>query len=412
MIEDLLWIISFITLYLAIVWLNFLYINILDSNRKIKRIPTVDFVIPAFNEEKTIEKTIMSVCKLNYPKDKIRIIVVNDGSKDKTPHIVRKIISQLPNFNIELINKENGGKGTAINKALGVSNAELFAVVDADSYVEKDSLRNMLHQFLDPKTAAVISAIKVNEPRNVYEKVQRIEYILAVLSRKLRASINTLAMTPGALSVYKTKVLKEVGGFDDSRAQITEDLEIALNLKYHGYNVKLESDSYTYTNVPRSFSSLLRQRIRWFRGFVYNHRKYKQMFFKKEHGFFAYFQLPLNIIGIGLLLATVGLITYGSITHIYEFLIRVTFIDGYFTSILQIPSFKTFILGHNLKVMFPIYIALIAGAYMFIVSHRIVKEKLKFPVAIWLYFVALPYLSCFYWVSALTLEFFGLKRKW
>ena len=127
------------------------------------------------------------------------------------------------------------GAGILQAPAIKIAKGSLFACVDADSIVEKNSLRLMLPHFLDSKVGAVISAIKINKPKNIYEKVQRLEYIIAVLIRKLMESINTLSMTPGVLSVYKTDVLRKVGGFDSGN--ITEDYEIAMRLKYHKYKI-------------------------------------------------------------------------------------------------------------------------------------------------------------------------------
>ncbi len=409
MIENILWGISFITVYLAFVWINFLYLDLLQDEKNVSRWYSIDVAIPAYNEESTIAACISSVLKLNYPKDKLRIIVVNDGSIDNTKNIVEKLCKK--HDNILLVNKKNeGSKAAAMNAALKHAESELFACVDADSFVTKDALRNMLHHFEDDSVGAVISAIKVYKPKNILEKIQRIEYILAVLSRKLRASINTLAMTPGVLSVYKTQVIKKVGGFDTEN--ITEDFEIAMRLKYNHYNVKIEPNAFTYTKAPDTFKALFNQRIRWYRGFFVNHLKYKDMFFNKEYGLMAFFQLPLNVLGIPLMLVTLGLISYGLITRFAEFMVRGLFIQGYIASLFQLPSLKDLVLTQNIKVFFPIWIGGIAGAYMFIVAHKQVKEKIFFPLSIWVYFMCLPYLVGFYWVSALTKEIVKAKRKW
>ena len=146
MIENVLWCISFITVYLAFVWLNFLYLDLLKEQKPINKFHSIDVVIPAFNEEKTIAQCIKSVQKLNCPKDKLRIIVVNDGSTDNTQKIVEKL--QKKDSRISLINKQNeGSKAAALNAALKLSKSELLACVDADSFVTPDALKHMLHHF-------------------------------------------------------------------------------------------------------------------------------------------------------------------------------------------------------------------------------------------------------------------------
>jgi len=257
--------------------------------------------------------------------------------------------------NVVLINKRNQGcKAAPVNAALKLADTDLFGCVDADSTVDKNSLKLMIQYFDDPKTASVITAVKVSDPRNLWERLQRMEYIMAILSRKLRASINTLAMTPGVLSVYRTDVLKQVGGFDQKN--ITEDFEIALRLRYHNYNIMIEPRAITYTKVPDTLRSLWRQRIRWYRGYIFNHIKYKDMFFNKKYGLLGYFQLPLNILGIGLLFGSIGLISYSLIDHFSEVFIRLLTIDGYLSNLFYIPTLKEFVLSHNLKLMIPIFI--------------------------------------------------------
>lgn len=410
MLKYIIWIFAFLSLYIALVWLNFLYLyNGSKKKEKLKDYPLITIAVPAFNEEKTILKTLRSILHLSYPQKNIEIIVINDGSTDKTSTVVEKFVKKYKN--IKLINQENKGKAESLNQALKIASGEYFACLDADSTITRNSVELMLHSFSEHKTAAVISALKVKDSKNLYEKLQRFEYIIAILMRKLKANINTLAMTPGVLSIYKTKILKKVGGFD--KDNMTEDFEIAMRLKYYGYNIRIETNSFTYTNVPNNFSSFLRQRVRWFRGFMYNHLKYKKMFFNKKYGLLGYFQLPLNIIGVFSLLISMSIITFYAVSKIAEFFIRVFKIDGYLTTyVIKLPSFKELLLSHNTKIMLPIYIASISGIYLFYLAHKQSKEKIKYPISALTYFVIYPYLVLFHWVSAISQEILKIKRKW
>ncbi len=412
MIEYIMWIISFITLYLSIVWINFLYFSDFQKPRKLKNIPTLTIVVPAFNEETGIKETISSLVSCQYPADKLSIVVVDDGSTDKTAEVVRKSIKEHPGYDITLISQENQGKAAAVNAALFTCNSELFACLDADSTIGCGSIMPMLVHFEDDaKTAAVISAIKVDDPKNLFEKIQRFEYLMAILMRKIRSTINTLAMTPGVLSIYRTEVLKDVGGFDVGN--ITEDFEIAMRLKYHGYNIQLETSAVTYTKVPNTFRMLWRQRLRWFRGYLINHYKYKDMFFSPKHNkLFSCFQLPLNIFSIFLFLFMIVLVSYYSFTFMIERVIRITMIKGYLENLFYVPSLKEFILSQNFKIMIPIYLGSLTGILLFYFAHKISKEKFKYPLSIWAYFVIFPYMSFTHWVFSLTDEVFRRKRKW
>ncbi len=413
MIEYVMWVISFFTLYISIVWLNFLYFSDFSKKGRIpKTLPSLTIAVPAHNEEKGITNTLSSLAECEYPKDKLRIIVVNDGSVDGTCKTVYDFIKAHPGIQISCINQENMGKAAAVNTALAETDTEFFACVDADSTIEPGSVKPMLSHFYDDaKTAAVISAIKVHDPKNLFEKIQRLEYLMAILLRKIRSTIGTLSMTPGVLSIYRTKVLKDVGGFDEGN--ITEDFEIAMRLKYHGYNIQLEMHSVTYTKVPDTFKSLWRQRLRWCRGYLVNHYKYKDMFFSKKHNrLFSYFQLPLNIFSIFMLLMIIMLVSYGSVTFIFERLVRIVMIKGYMGNLFYLPSFKEFILSYNFKIMFPLYMGAISGLFLFYLAHRILKEKFKYPMSIWGYFVIFPYMSFTHWIFSLAEEVMRIKRKW
>jgi len=410
MIEYVLWTIAFIALFLTIVWINIMYSHKEKKEQKSKT-PLVSIAIPAFNEEEGIESTLESVVRLDYPENKLEIIIINDGSTDKTAQRIKNFIKKNPGSNIKLINKKNEGKAAALNTALEICKGELFACVDGDTTVDKDSLKNMMWRFQKKNTAAVISTIKVKNPDNMYGKIQRMEYLMAVLMRNLMTFTKTLHVTPGALSVYRTKILIKHGGFDKNN--ITEDFEIAMRLKSLDYDVELEKNSVVYTNVPSNINSFWRQRIRWSRGFIHNHVKYKHMVLNKKHGNMGMFQLPLNIIAPILLITSIVVIAYMSISKLYEFGIRSVLIKGYFqTHLLTFPSFKEMILGQNLKIVFPIIIGSILGIYLFYMAHKMNNEKIKNPGSTALYFLALPYMIASYWITAIIQEIMKIKKQW
>lgn len=414
MIEYFLWGVAFISLYLTIAWLTIMYVERqkekeLEQN---KTLPSVTIAVPAYNEEKTIGHTLDSLFMLNYPKDKIQIVVVNDGSKDHTKSVVLKIIRSNPDRNIILVNKKNNGKAAALNASLEYATGELFACVDADTVVEPDSVRYMVHRFERKNTAAVISAIKVKNPDNLYGRIQRMEYLMAVFMRQVMTYIKTLHVTPGALSMYRTNLTKKIGGFDVGN--ITEDFEMAIRLKSKGYDVELEKRSIVYTNVPLKHKDFWRQRVRWSRGFIYNHLKYKSMIFNKKHKMMGMFQLPLNIISPILLMVSLVLIFYMSVSRAYDFILRSFLIQDYFRQhLFSFPTLKEFILTQNLKIMFPIVIGSLLGAYLFYLAHKMNGEKVKDFASVLGYFFILPYLVASYWISSIFQELvLKTKKKW
>ncbi|MFH1440127.1 MAG: glycosyltransferase [Candidatus Woesearchaeota archaeon] len=397
----------FITLYVTIVWVSFIYLYE-KKQREIKDFLSVTIAIPAYNEEKGIEKTIVSALALDYPKDKLKVVVINDGSTDNTKEVVLRLKKK---HDFMFIDKKNEGKAKALNIVIEKCRTDMFACLDADSHVDKDSLRKMIHHFDNPKVAATISAIIVDKPKNFYEKLQRMEYILAIITRKLMAFINTLSVTPGVLSVYRTEILKKVGGFDNE--SLTEDFEIAMRLKYNGYDIEIETNAITYTSVPETFKKLWRQRVRWYRGFVESHKKYKKMFFNKSHGRMAYFQLPLNVIGILLLMGAVAFVSYGNLSNLYHLIRRSLLIKGYFLNhILSFTKPRDIILTNNMNIMVPVFIALLLGIMIFYLAHKEVKEKIRFPFTIWAFFVILPIITALHWLGALGEELLKIKKRW
>lgn len=407
----LIYIITFVSLYLAIIWLNFLYVSDFPDKRKLKRFPTVSIAIPAYNEASTVIKSIESVLNLNYPSDKLEIIVVNDCSTDRTKEIVEKMIKKNNQFNIKLINKKNNqGKAYALNSALEVASGEIFCCVDADSFVDKDSLRLLIPHLFNQKTAAVISTIKVINQKNIFGKVQRMEYFMVMLIRKIMSFIDTLYTTPGVLSIYKTEVIRNLRGFDTEC--LTEDFEIAMRLRYNHYNVKMESDSITYTKVPENPQLFWRQRIRWTRGFIENNIKYKKMYFNPKYGFLGLFQLPLSVIAPALLIVGILFIAYNILKTLYELIIRVIFIKGYLNSLFVFPSLKNILLSQNFKIGFPLIVASLLGFTLLYLAHKQAKEKIRYPSSILVYYLLLHYVMAAYWISAITQEIFKTKKKW
>jgi cellulose synthase/poly-beta-1,6-N-acetylglucosamine synthase-like glycosyltransferase len=413
MLQHALWIISFFSLWLVIIWLQIMYWEEPEKRQK-KELPSITIGVAAYNEENTITKTLNSLVKADYPREKIEIIVVNDGSRDSTADVVNSFISKHRDFNIKLISKKNRGKASAVNVALEKAENELFGVVDADSRIEPDSLKIIAPHFSAERIGAVISRVRVDKPKKMLERVQRFEYIMSNMIRNLMAKIGTLAMTPGVLSVYRTELIRELGYFDENKKNLTEDLEIAMRLKYNGYRVEMEPKSTTHTMVPPTIRKLWRQRIRWARGYVYNHWKYKSMFFSRKHGIFGIFQMPVNVLVVILLILNIGIISYSLFNDTIEFAIRSLTIEGYFVNnFLSIPSIKEIFLGQNLRIAIPIMIAFALGIYLIILTHKVFKEKLaKQIVPVVAYFLFVPYFMTVNWISSIAQEMLRTKKKW
>lgn len=410
MLQAIFFVTSFITVWLSLVWIEFL-LNPPKTSTKPKRLPTITIGIPAYNEEKGIGRTLNSLLKLDYPQELLEIIVVNDGSKDKTAQIAKKFAAKHPQ--ITVINKKNGGKPSAVNRAIEKATGELFAVLDADSEVAPNSLKTMLPFLEDPKTGAAITRIKV-EDGNFLQNIQRFEYVMSNFLRKIMSHVNILSMTPGVLSVYKTDLLKKLGGFTKDRNNLTEDLEIALRLKNAGYNVAMAMDAETTTTAPSTVKALWRQRIRWYRGYVSNHLKYKHMFFSKRHGLFGVFYLPVNVTALILLVLNASIISYNVGRDGMEFAIRSLTIPNYFmNSLIDFPTIQEFVLARDLLITIPILAILAIGIWMAVKAHSVFKENIRRNVLYGIvYTLAGPYFTTANWISTIYQEVTNSKRRW
>lgn len=265
--------------------------------------PKVTILIPAYNESKLIGNCLKSTLDLNYPKDKLEVIVIDDGSTDDT----YKVAKQYENQGVKVLTKKNAGKGAALNFGLEKATGELTATMDADSYITKDALLELLPLLEDKDVGAVTPSIKIMKSNSIIKEMQRIEYLMILLSRKLLSYIDSVPVTPGPFSLFRTSVLREVGGFDPKN--MVEDIEIALRIQSYHYKLKSSMTADVYTEPPETFGALLKQRVRWQRGGVRNYWKYRFLI-KPEYGDFGMFFVPLNYLTIIAFFLLIGLMIY------------------------------------------------------------------------------------------------------
>ncbi|MFC2136197.1 glycosyltransferase family 2 protein [Bacteroidota bacterium] len=207
LIKILFWIAYFISLYFLIFWFTYYFSRRdqikeeLNDNSDLKFYPTVSVIVPAYNEEKTIVGTLKSLAELDYPKDKLELLVINDGSKDKTEKIVLDYIKKNNYHHIKYFYQDNAGKAHALNKGLNILKGEYFACLDADSFVDKHALKRMLKMHIKDKELAVVTPIlQVNNPKNWIQKFQRIEYLTSMVVIKLMSFLDCNFVAPGKIS--------------------------------------------------------------------------------------------------------------------------------------------------------------------------------------------------------------------
>jgi cellulose synthase/poly-beta-1,6-N-acetylglucosamine synthase-like glycosyltransferase len=288
--------VEFLSLYAGVFYLLTFFENRdkLDEDKKITNYPSVTVIIPAYNEEKNIAAAIESAAGLDYPKEKLFIAVVNDGSKDRTLQVARE--ASQGKENIRIIDLQpNGGKAAAVNFVLREVKTDLVATLDADSWVTAGALKKMLPYFEeDERVAAVTAAMKINQPKTFWQKIQRVEYLALIYLKKMLSFLDGITATPGPFSIYRTKVFSHIGYFDEQN--ITEDGEIALRLQKYNYIILNAHEAEVFTNSPATLKNLMKQRVRWNRGTIRNFIKYRRLIGNSHYGDFGLFVLPITII--------------------------------------------------------------------------------------------------------------------
>src|SRR3989338_2944200 len=254
-----------------------------DPDFELTSYPSVSVVIPCCNEENSIEKTVNSLLNLDYPKDKLKFIVVDDGSKDKTWEIVQQF-KDIPN--IKLMHQENRGKYTALNLGLEHSDTEFFSCLDADSSVDPKALKKIMRYFCEESDImAVIPSALVTTPTNIIQKAQDAEYDMSVFFRKIFSLIGGLHVTPGTLSVYRKKVFEMIGVFRYGHSG--EDMEMTFRMQKNHLKIVQCCEAVVYTIPPNSIKTLYKQRVRWLSSFLKNIIDYRSMLFQHKYGNFA-----------------------------------------------------------------------------------------------------------------------------
>ena len=291
---------------------------------KIIKYYSISFLVPAYNEEDSIENTVRALMNLKYPKGKIEIIIINDGSKDNTLSVAKALAKKYDN--VYVLNKENSGKANSLNEAIKIAKGELIAVVDADSYPKNDSVSKMIGYFDDPKVAAVTSRVLVKNKENWLCRFQILDYGIIAWTRKLLDFVNAVYVTNGPLSIYRKSIVKKVGGFDPKN--LTEDIEITWNILSRGYQTRMSYGAIVYTIVPKNLKVWVKQRVRWNLGGIQTVHKYWRAMFKK--GAFGYFIIPY--VSASFILAIIGfmlLIRYFWITGTYYLSSLYYYFQGY-----------------------------------------------------------------------------------
>jgi len=352
--SEILWL--FIALYSLIVLIYFVMINlgylillflgideVLFHSRKpdfdicdregCKLVPGITIIVPAYNEEKIISESVISLLALEYPK--LEVLVVNDGSSDNTLEKlkrnfklievtreidekidtapIRAIYNSIEEKRLTVLDKENGGKADALNAGVNYARTDLVLAIDADTLVEKDALQKLVRKYMrtDSRVVAlggivrvlnncqVVSSevVKAKLPKKFLPGMQVMEYIRAFLfGRSGWSRINSLPIISGAFGLFERESLVDIGGYRTTTVGEDIDAVVRLHKKMkkdeENYDISFLPDPVCWTQVPRERKTLSKQRARWQRGLIETLTYNKEMIFNPKYGKLGVFALP------------------------------------------------------------------------------------------------------------------------
>lgn len=266
--------------------------NVRRSPRQYR--PLVSVVIPAWNEEVGVIRTIDSVIDNGYWN--IEIIVVDDGSTDNTARVVQELVDTYPE-KIHLITKQNGGKSSALNTGIAHANGLLILTLDADSFIKPGSILKMVGALSNNEYGVAIGEVVVGNTKTWLGRAQHYEYTLGFHIKRAHHVFDSAYIFPGALTMFRTSVLQEVGSFTDYSS--TEDLDISMRIKMAGHKIVYVDSATCVTEGASTLKGLLNQRTRWRHGYLecLIHRK-EFLVSPKKGWYLTLIDLPLQLFGV------------------------------------------------------------------------------------------------------------------
>jgi cellulose synthase/poly-beta-1,6-N-acetylglucosamine synthase-like glycosyltransferase len=264
-------------------------------------VPSGSVIVPAFNEEGAIARSLQAASRLDYPA--YEVIVVDDGSTDMTPFLTEG----LPVSFVRLA--RNGGKALALNAGVARAKGDIIVFSDSDSWLHPSALRHLVGHFADPTVGAVAGMVLVDHPSSLLTRFQELEYIFghALLKPAQIGSGASVTVCPGPVSAYRREALVAAGGVKGRT--LTEDFDLTLDVLQRGFRIVYEPRAIAYTEAPTTWRALKQQRLRWSRGTLQVLRVHKHLLFGSRTGALGWFWLPYFLVfGYGGALLELGAI--------------------------------------------------------------------------------------------------------
>ena len=372
------------------------------SAKKPKVLPSISLVIPVYNGEKGVEKSIKNALSINYPKDKIEIIVVDDGSSDKSFEVAKR----YEKYGIKVFKIEHGGKGKALNFAIKHSKGEFIANLDADSFVDKDIFLKMVGFFENKDVAAVTPSIKIWKPENIVQKIQAFEFLSSSIARKVFSYLGAVPLMSGACSLFRRKFFENHGGYKED--SLTEDCEMSLRIEDCGYSIQNAMDVSVYTSGVKTFRQFFNQRLRWFKGLLDSFILHKSLFNPKRGNIAVILYLMMSSVLLGIISFGYGLFMFSQIfiQNILNF-----YSIGFDASYWFDFTFDPFNINMAATIILPAILVICSVVFVYL-CKKYSKERQKVAEPFVLSFFTYWFFIATIWISAIYYKVSNKKIKW
>ena len=276
--------------------------------------PKVSVIVPAYNEQLTVTRTIENLLMSDYPL--LDIVFVDDGSKDQTFANVKAAFSHLDN--VQILTKPNGGKASALNFGISKASGEILVCIDADTLLLPDAISKMVPYFVDSEVGAVAGNVQVGNALNLLTNWQKMEYITSQnFERRALDYVNAILVVPGAIGAFRKTAIDQINGFTTDT--LAEDCDLTVRLHRAGFKVRSCNEAMSLTEAPETMSMFLKQRFRWTFGMMQTFWKHRDLLFNPRKPNMGWIMLP-------------NLLIFGFIIPVLSPVVDLLFIIGLFSS--------------------------------------------------------------------------------
>ena len=287
-------------------------------SKKVKKplsyLPKVSIIVPAYNEELTVTRTIGNLLQCDYPL--FNIVFVDDGSKDQTLAKVKAAFSE--DNKVQILTKPNGGKASALNYGLSMADGDVLVCIDADTLLMPDAISKMVPFFVDEEVGAVAGNVQVGNALNLLTQWQKMEYTTSQnFERRALDTVNAILVVPGAIGAFRKSALDQIKGFTTDT--LAEDCDLTVRLHRAGYKVRSCNEAISRTEAPETMKMFLKQRFRWTFGMMQTFWKHRDLLFNPRRPNLGWIMMP-------------NLLVFGFIIPLLSPVVDLLFILGLFSS--------------------------------------------------------------------------------